>query len=205
MRKKQKLVFENCDGNLHVTISKKKQARKPFNLFSDNPNRPFKKTIQSQVGEVENIKIKTLTEIRAERNAKLHKIEDEKEESEVSSTSKEEEPFREIMEINELQQNVESTCSSSNPLLRKLRIRRKLPLSDNITSSNPNTTNRNVDLLVGTNYTTDNEHDSMGKKNTVSSNEEKMLDDILLLEEDEDDYDITLKAEEDLLKDIDDD
>lgn len=203
LRKKQKLVFEDGDGNLQVTLNKKKQARKPSTILSDNPNRPFKRNVKIQEQEVENIKIKTLAEIRAERNARLNKIEEEREESEVSSTSKEEGPLREAMDVDEPQQNVISTSSSSNPLVRKIRIRRKLPLSENVMSSSTNTISTNYDPLAGTNHAKDRNTNLKGI--TESPNEEKILDDVLLLEEDDDDYDITLKAEEDLLNDIDDD
>lgn len=154
---------------------------------------------------MENIKIKTLAEIRAERNARLNKIEEERGESEVSSTSKEDGPLREAMDIDGPQQNVISTSFSSNPLVRKLRIRRKLPLSENVMSSSTSTTSTIHDAPVGTNYTTYNDHNQIPMIITESPNEEKILDDVLLLEEDDDDYDITLKAEEDLLNDIDDD
>lgn len=209
MRKKQKVVLENGDGNFQITLNKRKPEMRQT-IPSVEKQRLYKRNKKPQASqEIQNIKIKTLEEIRAERNAKLAQINEEKDEGEVSSTSKEEGPLREPMQV-DVPQHV-STSPSSNPIGRKLRLRRKLPVSENVmsssTSSRTDSQNPriNSDSRMNSMNTRDNNDNKNSKKNTDSANDEKMLDDVLLLEEDDDEYDINLKTEEDLLNDLDDD
>lgn len=183
----------------------------------ENRIKPIKLAINNQKQiqdtpkqEAEPIRIKTLAEIRAERNARCFKIKEEKDEAEVTSTSKEEILTKEAtMDMSEPEQTIIPTCSS--PPIRKIRLRRKLPVSDNVMSSSTG----NLEFAsTRSNIENPSIHEKLIRHNSSSSytrqhrephNEEKILDDALLLEEDDDDYEITLKAEEDLLKDIDDD
>lgn len=200
------MVYKTDDGNLQVMLNKKNEEKKNI-ASSGNISKPNKKLVATAIQEVEHIKIKTLAEIRAERNAKLDKLNQENEEAEVTSTSKEETPIKEEMQVDEPEQQVAFPSSSMSPVVRKIRLRRKLPVSENVMSSSTN--NRNS----GNSNDTTQETRLKSVKDTNAANnikhsehhvEEKILDDVLLLEEDDDDYDITLKAEEDLLNDIDD-
>lgn len=207
MRKKAKIVFDSGDGNLQVMLSKRNQEDKSSIVNKVNLNKPNQKSPTIAIPKVENIKIKTLAEIRAERNAKFARLNQEKDEAEVSSTSKEELPTKEAMQVDERVQQVISPSASVNSLVRKIRLRRRLPVSENVMSSSTNSdisnSNNNIDVGLGT--VNNNVEVNISKHSEHHVEEKVILDDVLLLEEDDDDYDITLKAEEDLLKDIDDD
>lgn len=198
MRKKTKIVFDSGDGNLQVMLNKDNQERKGAITHTGNVNKPNRKLSTTVIPEVEHIKVKTLAEIRAERNAKLDTLNQEVEEAEVSSTSKEEIPVKEEMQVDLPEQQAISPGASMSPLVkRRIRLRRKLPVSENVMSSSTNSANVDISNSNDTSEDT--------RLKSEPQEEEKILDDVLLLEEDDDDYDITLKAEEDLLNDLDDD
>lgn len=211
MRKKPKIVFETGDRNLQVIFNKKSQERRIAPSSCENINRPNKKIEKiTEKQEVESIKIKTLAEIRAERTAKLDKLKQEKEEAEVTSTSKEEIPVTESMNVDEPEQIISTSCSSI-PHVRKIRLRRKVPIPEDVMSSSTssatdvNHSDTNPNEISERRFRSLKDEGGNYKVTSESNVEEKMLDDVLLLEEDDDEYDITLKAEEDLLNDIDED
>lgn len=203
-------------------LNKKLQDRRPSTTIRDN--RTYKRVVKNHKKdntiqqEIQHIKVKTLAEIRAERNARLDKIPEEKDEAEVTSTSKEENPLSipEKMTIDEPVQSQSPVASLSSYSVRKIRLKRKHPVSDSFMLSSSSTSSPTSNFEVNNRLNEDKEDDDDKVRHNTRShnksqgqldpqNEEKMLDDVLLLEEDDDDYDITLKAEEDLLNDMDDD
>lgn len=177
LRKKPKIVYQNEDGNFQVILSKRTNNNEISITIDEqlNNKRIVKQRKPCDKKDINDIKVKTLAEIRAERNAKKDSdhtmTQQEKEEAEVTSTSEE----------NDIPMDVSNESTENN---RKIKIRRRLPSPSNETENKVHTTDY--------------------KSNNQEVSEDKLLDDIDIDDDDdEDDYDITLKAEEDLLNEVD--
>ncbi|CAH1970635.1 unnamed protein product [Acanthoscelides obtectus] len=110
LRKKQKIVVENGDGNLKILLGRK-FCTSQVSVTITPESRLVKET--SDPHDVSDIRIKTLAEIRAERQKK------EKEESEVTSTSAGFTPFSEQDPIAK-----EESVEQKMNLKRKIKLRR---------------------------------------------------------------------------------
>ncbi|CAH1174049.1 unnamed protein product [Phaedon cochleariae] len=183
LRKKQKIVFKDDDGRVKVTLNNKSiPPSRPLVTMANNPRSRIPKprhqhtkqlpTIQPSIA---NIKIKTLAEIRAEKQ-KLASTQ-ERMEQEVTSTCSEE----------NLQEHREKTK-------RRIKLLRKFPVSSASSASVDETT------ISGSDENALLQMDQWDGE-SVSS---KTIDERLLLEEDDDEDNVTLKAEEELLNEIDD-
>ncbi|KAJ8984601.1 hypothetical protein NQ317_006063 [Molorchus minor] len=202
LRKRRKTVGHFDVSQLQIPLNKDNTA------LDEPQSSRFKKIINKPQlqDNVQSIRIKTLDEIRAERNARNgnpHTVDPsttqtnrtEEEESEVSSTCMDE----------DFQESTRSTEGISYSGLRKIKLRRKLHISDeNVESSNDNkessmdtTDNSRINIV-----------DSMFAENVkenepVQTNFNKIEDEVLLLDDDDDSENVSLRAEEELLEEID--
>ncbi|KAJ8919329.1 hypothetical protein NQ315_003913 [Exocentrus adspersus] len=212
--KKQKTVHLKDNGDFQISFNKApKDASFARTDFQDSRHKRSI-TFQKVESNVDNIKIKTLAEIRAERTRGfLDNCSSEKsdslealDEAEVTSTS----PDEQVQGCSHDNKN-RSDCSK-----RKIKLRRKLLVKDESTTSSndkEDVVTSNEQNAFAKDYgesffpTEQNEilhdHSRNLTKKYSSSDSDKMEEDVLLLEDDEDEeYDVTLKAEDELLNEI---
>ncbi|KAJ8963928.1 hypothetical protein NQ314_005257, partial [Rhamnusium bicolor] len=239
LRKKQKIVHQKNDGNFQIVLKKRLSETDASSELNDELctlRMKKSKTVSDERQEppVENIKIKTLDEIRAERNAKreyLYITDDskskvitaeEKEEAEVSSTSIDD-------TVNQsTNDTLEKQIKDNIMPRRKIKLRRKLPTLEESTvltydkdENRVSTNNIRLNAKEEDELLSSEDEDKILEEEEISGklqskdferrfteirNSNKIEDEVLLLEEDDDEYEnVTLKAEEELLNEIDSD
>ncbi|XP_074038782.1 uncharacterized protein isoform X4 [Leptinotarsa decemlineata] len=186
LRKKPRIVFDREAENLEVTLSKK-PAKVYYSLAHDPNRKVTRRKLPINSPNLSDIKIKTLAEIRAEKQARaLNEINTEESDQEVTSTSMEENPVE-----NNHKENSEKHTKNAT-LRKKIKLRR--PVLDLASERNE----EESDVLKNDQMDTSTE---LCDADNFSG---KAIDEHLLLESDDDDESVTLKVEEELLNDFDD-
>ncbi|KAG5884089.1 hypothetical protein JTB14_027772 [Gonioctena quinquepunctata] len=185
LRKRQKIVYQNKVGNFEVMLDKRNPSTQVS--VTDNTNKRIAKPkLPSSQASVADIKIKTLAEIRAEKAKNQKEDSMEVSEQEVTSTCVEENP----------EQNSGKKSDEHISPRRKIKLRRKPPISENNSS--------NCETISPSDSSEKNPIEPSSEQFETESVSSKVIDEGLLLESDEDDGDVTMKAEEELLNEIDD-
>lgn len=218
LRKKQKVIHQKNNGNFKIaTLNKTVPENKTLSHNEPQSTKLKKNISQKQEYLVQDIKIKTLAEIRAERTARRGGFPDDKmitseqDEAEVSSTSTDE-------NIQNISHNDSDKSLTSGGTKKKIKLRRKMNLNEENISTNDKDEN-----VVTSNELPfkDYEETFSSDQNEVleeyseeskyssklirdyTSDSDKMEEDVLLLEDDEEEYeDVNLKGEDELLKEI---
>lgn len=218
LRKKQKVIHQKNNGNFKIaTLNKTVPENKTLSHNEPQSTKLKKNISQKQEYLVQDIKIKTLAEIRAERTARRGGFPDDKmitseqDEAEVSSTSTDE-------NIQNISHNDSDKSLTSGGTKKKIKLRRKL----NLNEENISTNDRDENVVTSNELPfKDYEETFSSDQNEVleeyseeskyssklirdyTSDSDKMEEDVLLLEDDEEEYeDVNLKGEDELLKEI---
>lgn len=218
LRKKQKVIHQKNNGNFKIaTLNKTVPENKTLSHNEPQSTKLKKNISQKQEYLVQDIKIKTLAEIRAERTARRGGFPDDKmitseqDEAEVSSTSTDE-------NIQNISHNDSDKSLTSGGTKKKIKLRRKM----NLNEENISTNDRDENVVTSNELPfKDYEETFSSDQNEVleeyseeskyssklirdyTSDSDKMEEDVLLLEDDEEEYeDVNLKGEDELLKEI---
>lgn len=220
LRKKQKVIHHKDNSNLKIpALNKTVPESKTTVSHNESQGTKLKKNItQKQEPLVQDIKIKTLAEIRAERNArrggvlddKMQMITSEQDETEVSSTSTDENVQKSLHEETSKGQIIEGPK-------KKIKLRRKLNVNEESMSIDKDedvvTSNESPFKDYEETFPSDQTEVveeksreskySRGVTKDSTSDSDKMEEDVLLLEDDEDEYeDVGINYEDELLKQI---
>ncbi|XP_050502298.1 zinc finger CCCH domain-containing protein 11A isoform X2 [Diabrotica virgifera virgifera] len=232
--KKRRLVFHNEDGNLEIRINKGKNKLMPKTNSIHKLERTIENHLYRQTNHkkslpvntetnLEDIKIKTLDEIRRERKTKEETVVTSNDENEVTSTCMDVDC--QSIEKPSLQESTDT--SSKKIVLKRLPIIIDTPqnvvLSDGNESTNNNLVVKRLPIIDTPQNVVLSDSNKSTNNNVVSSNVSRLseskvtqkqcetesasskLEETLLMEEDDlDDDTVMLKAEEELLNEVDD-
>ncbi|XP_018573760.1 zinc finger CCCH domain-containing protein 11A-like isoform X1 [Anoplophora glabripennis] len=227
LRKKQKVIHQKDDGNFQIVLNKLPvPENKPMAVsHNESQDKKPKKNVSHQKPEpVQDIKVKTLAEIRAERLARMEGFPgdqkmtiEEPDEAEVSSTSADEN-LQKILHEDKSKSQLNSGPKRKIKLRRRLNISEEDMVSTNVKDENVVTSNEeNVPISRDYEEIFVSEQidisDKQLRESPYSSNltltkpstsdSDKMEEDVLLLEDDEEEYeDVTLKGEDELLNEL---
>ncbi|XP_019869116.1 zinc finger CCCH domain-containing protein 11A isoform X2 [Aethina tumida] len=186
--------------------TEKRPAKRNLEVESETKHTKKQKKNEPNVNE---IKIKTLAEIRAERNKRIH---DQPTDAVVSKRKHSEIVFNDQKAVDETEVSSTSLDEDVNKPAasppKKLKLRRR-PLIVEESEKTVETVSNSVNNERGNNEKLETDQSRTSDRTeckplgTDQSDFSKTMDEVLLLEDDEDDSNVSIRAEDDLLNEID--
>lgn len=203
----RKRIMERLSIKAQPPIDTEKRPAKR-NLEVESETKHIKKQKKNEPN-VNEIKIKTLAEIRAERNKR---IQDQPTDAVVSKRKHSEIVFNDQKAVDETEVSSTSLDEDVNKPAasppKKLKLRRK-PLIVEESEKTVETVSNSVNNERGNNEKLETDQSRTSDRTeckplgTDQSDFSKTMDEVLLLEDDEDDSNVSIRAEDDLLNEID--